>query len=168
VLFRSGGAHPQDFDLTLEDGSGNLIRAELQTLEFIDHTNHVYLPRIEGFGLLQGIEFIGDEFLDINTEHLGRTGTVLVTICPEPGCTLEDYLASGGLGDWIQVEDFVLVIDGSRCWGDLNHDWVIDQADLGILIGCYGQNDGGDLNGDGVTDQADIGILLGNYNLDCD
>ncbi len=47
--------------------------------------------------------------------------------------------------------------------GDFNDDGIVDQADLGILLGAYGNSDEGDLDGDGDTDQADLGQLLGNY-----
>jgi streptogramin lyase len=47
--------------------------------------------------------------------------------------------------------------------GDLDGDGDVDQADLGILLSCYGVSDCGDLDGDGDTDQADLGLLLANY-----
>ncbi len=47
--------------------------------------------------------------------------------------------------------------------GDLDGDGDVDQADLGILLSCYGTSDCGDLDGDGDTDQADLGQLLANY-----
>ncbi len=49
------------------------------------------------------------------------------------------------------------------CLGDLDGDGDTDQADLGVLLAAYGNDDGGDLNGDGFTDQADLGALLGDY-----
>ncbi len=49
--------------------------------------------------------------------------------------------------------------------GDLDGDGDIDQADLGILLSCYGVSDCGDIDGDGDTDQADLGALLGNYGV---
>ncbi len=51
--------------------------------------------------------------------------------------------------------------------GDLNGDGCVGQADLGILLAAYNQDDGGDLDGDGDTDQADLGTLLGNYGDGC-
>lgn len=46
--------------------------------------------------------------------------------------------------------------------GDLNGDGVVDGADLGILLGAWGDGPGSpaDLNQDGVVDGADLGILL--------
>ncbi|MCK4873010.1 MAG: hypothetical protein KAS72_09820 [Phycisphaerales bacterium] len=51
--------------------------------------------------------------------------------------------------------------------GDLNNDCVVDQQDLGILLGAYGNSDVGDIDGDGITGQADLGIMLGNYGESC-
>ncbi|MFO0873363.1 MAG: PQQ-dependent sugar dehydrogenase [Phycisphaerales bacterium] len=49
--------------------------------------------------------------------------------------------------------------------GDLNGDGHVDGADLGLMLGVWGECTGtpcaGDLNGDGVVDGADLGSLLG-------
>ena len=44
--------------------------------------------------------------------------------------------------------------------GDLDGDGDVDGADLGLLLGAWGQG-GGDLDGDGLTNGADLGLLLG-------
>jgi len=65
-----------------------------------------------------------------------------------------------------------LVIDGPNqpppsCLGDLNLDYVVNGADLGLLLGAWGACPGGtpgcigDLNNDGVVNGADLGLLLG-------
>jgi hypothetical protein len=46
---------------------------------------------------------------------------------------------------------------------DLNSDGVVGGADLGILLGKWGQAGSGDLNSDGVIGGADLGILLGKW-----
>lgn len=56
--------------------------------------------------------------------------------------------------------------------GDLNGDGLVDQQDLGILLGDWGCAAGpglcpGDADGDGDTDQADLGVLLANFGLAC-
>ena len=53
------------------------------------------------------------------------------------------------------------------CFGDLDGDGDVDQADLGILLSAYNSNAGGDLDGDGDTDQADLGLLLSAYGQPC-
>jgi hypothetical protein len=48
------------------------------------------------------------------------------------------------------------------CNSDLNNDRVVTGADLGVLLGSWGQSDVlADLNADGVVGGADLGILLG-------
>lgn len=48
---------------------------------------------------------------------------------------------------------------------DLNHDGVVDGADLGILLGAWGACAGcaADFNGDGAVDGADLGVMLGSW-----
>ncbi|MBL9148673.1 MAG: hypothetical protein JNM94_08270 [Phycisphaerae bacterium] len=45
--------------------------------------------------------------------------------------------------------------------GDINGDNVVDGADLGLLLGGWGQPGASDLNNDGTTDGADLAVLLG-------
>ncbi len=44
---------------------------------------------------------------------------------------------------------------------DLNFDGVVDAADLAIMLGSWGTNDGSDLDLDGVVGGSDLAILLG-------
>ena len=56
------------------------------------------------------------------------------------------------------------------CAGDVNGDGVIDTADLGQLLGDFGNVGPGepaDLNGDGMVDTADLGLLLGEFGQSC-
>lgn len=53
-----------------------------------------------------------------------------------------------------------------QCFSDLNGDGVVNGADLGLLLGSWGdcaQSCAADLNGDGVVDGADVGLLLGDW-----
>ncbi len=47
------------------------------------------------------------------------------------------------------------------CLGDLNTDRTVNGADLGILLGQWGQTGSGDLDGNGIVGGADLGLLLG-------
>ena len=48
--------------------------------------------------------------------------------------------------------------------GDVNHDGIVDGADLGILLGAWGEAFvDSDINLDGVVDGADLGLLLGGW-----
>lgn len=51
--------------------------------------------------------------------------------------------------------------------GDLDLDGCVGQADLGILLSCYGMPCG-DVDADGATDQTDLGLLLGSFGEGCD
>ncbi|MFO0874453.1 MAG: FG-GAP-like repeat-containing protein [Phycisphaerales bacterium] len=50
--------------------------------------------------------------------------------------------------------------------GDLDHDGVVDGADLGLLLAAWGSSDAdADLNADGVVDGADLGALLAAWEM---
>lgn len=51
------------------------------------------------------------------------------------------------------------------CPADLNHDGVVNGADLGLLLGSWGPCSGcaADLNADGVVNGADLGLMLGSW-----
>lgn len=65
--------------------------------------------------------------------------------------------------------DTILHLEGPwpcdpECSPDLNHDGLVDGADLAIMLGVWGTDGAGtcaDLNGDGIVDGADLAILLG-------
>ncbi|MFO0839780.1 MAG: hypothetical protein U1D55_14815 [Phycisphaerae bacterium] len=61
----------------------------------------------------------------------------------------------------------VLTLNNTPCPGDLNLDRLVDERDLGILLGAWMSGPGGDLTGDGMTDPADLGVLLGNWSTAC-
>ena len=55
------------------------------------------------------------------------------------------------------------------CPWDINHDFVTDTADLGLLIAAFGGvNPDADLNDDGVVDTADLGLLIAAFGSICD
>ena len=58
---------------------------------------------------------------------------------------------------------FVLDLHPSAgsCVGDLNGDGSVTGADLGILLGDWGQATASDIDGNGLVDGADLGRLLG-------
>ncbi|MBL9140359.1 MAG: VCBS repeat-containing protein [Phycisphaerae bacterium] len=72
---------------------------------------------------------------------------------------------------WVQATDWAGNIGNSASkffveggtppvYGDLNGDGVVSGADLGLLLGNWGNPGTGDLNGDGTVDGADLGGLL--------
>ncbi|HUU83744.1 MAG TPA: hypothetical protein VM243_09590 [Phycisphaerae bacterium] len=107
-------------------------------------------------------------------------------VVPDGSATIPSVVAEGGgggapilgtltgvatsyntLGD---CNEFAFDLIVGQCRGDLDGDYDIDQADLGILLadwGCTGGGCPGDCNGDGDTDQADLGILLAHWGQEC-
>jgi hypothetical protein len=73
-----------------------------------------------------------------------------------------------------QTEEFVNILpedfapEDMGCFADLNDDFVVDGADLGVLLGAWGAagEEIADLNGDGAVDGADLGLMLGEWG-DC-
>ncbi len=64
---------------------------------------------------------------------------------------------------------YVFDVHGVVCPADINQDFVIDTADLGLLIAAFGSADtASDLNDDGVVDTADLGVLIAAFGSDCD
>jgi hypothetical protein len=75
--------------------------------------------------------------------------------------------ASSGAAYNVTFDD--LVIEGTlvSISADLNGDALVDGADLGLMLGAWGECPKGccdaDLNGDGEIDGADLGLLLGEW-----
>jgi hypothetical protein len=46
---------------------------------------------------------------------------------------------------------------------DLNGDGTVDGADLGILLGNWGNAGAGDIDGSGAVDGADLGALVADW-----
>jgi hypothetical protein len=89
---------------------------------------------------------------------------------PRPGLArvhLNLWLVNGnapldGQNQEISLVSFDFEPDGT-CLGDLNSDGLVNGADLGLLIGDWGNTGGGigDLNGDLLCDGADLGLMIG-------
>lgn len=74
--------------------------------------------------------------------------------------TWNDMPDSGGSYAHIAVIEF----GGPACRADLNHDGRVDGADLGEVLGSYGQTGvPADINGDGIVNGADLGEVLGTF-----
>jgi len=148
-----------------------------------DNTVVTFLPTLGQFAktrvLLQGFEVTGnvESSAKIVIKGAAKGG------CPSAGSCLEPH---GGLGcedeaccllvcdadpfccevawDAICVARACATCDG--CFADLDGDFKVDGADLGILLNNWGNSGCGDLDFDGIVDGADLGILLNNWG-DC-
>lgn len=96
-------------------------------------------------------------------DGLGIAGSSSATlIVDDPGDSVFDLVVESPQG--IAISD--AMVFSEDLLGDINHDAAVDGADLGLLLGAWGDCDFGapcdaDLNADGVVDGADLGILLG-------
>ncbi|MEC9373540.1 MAG: hypothetical protein VYC34_06840 [Planctomycetota bacterium] len=64
----------------------------------------------------------------------------------------------------IDAEAFVLLdLDPSPCPADLDGDGAVGSADLGALLGAWGQPDPADFDGSGSVGSEDLGVLLGSW-----
>ena len=70
---------------------------------------------------------------------------------------------SSWLCGWTASQAFGYATSGciAPCLGDVNGDQVVGGADLGSLLGNWGNQGTGDLNNDGVVNGSDLGQLLG-------
>ena len=78
----------------------------------------------------------------------------------------------GGQGTWNDMPDSggsyahiaVIEFGGPACRADLNRDGRVDGADLGEVLGSFGQSGvPADINGDGIVNGADLGEVLGTF-----
>ncbi|MFO0963531.1 MAG: choice-of-anchor tandem repeat NxxGxxAF-containing protein [Phycisphaerales bacterium] len=112
---------------------------------------------------------------------LGRTGDTTFTGTPAEQITLIGSTGvngnSGNTGisstGWLvlRAADFTnqvyavsrIFLGSNPCPSDLNGDQVVDGADLGLLLGNWGNSGVGDIDGSGTVDGADLGLLLGGW-----
>jgi len=79
------------------------------------------------------------------------------------------YFAVGGY-DNTQTGPFnieIIAPAAPACPADLNHDGVVNGADLGLMLGSWGPCAGcaADLNHDNIVNGADLGLLLGSWGV---
>ncbi len=113
----------------------------------------------------------GDTFEPLNQATAATPGEaargsyVVFEGLTSPTCEIAVTGESGNVG----VAGFQIVKSGPSCFADLNHDGVIDAADLGLMIGAWNQPasafPAADLNGDGIIRAADLGLLIGSWGV---
>ncbi|HMN97174.1 MAG TPA: hypothetical protein PKC43_11850 [Phycisphaerales bacterium] len=104
-----------------------------------------------------------DELLDLYAGSGGGTGIDLASV----GLAQAKYVrisVPAGASRSIELDAIVGILFARANAADLDGDGVVDGADLGILLGAWGETGPGlpaDLDGNGTVDGADLGILLG-------
>ncbi len=121
----SGAGDTADFagamsgsDFQVFDEFGNSWSGNLSRFELTDRTNSLIRPGIEGQGFITDIVFSGPTFQGITTSDLETLGTIftftfVIETVPGDPVTLEEYLASGGLGGLaVEIETIEARIKG--------------------------------------------------------
>ncbi len=100
-------------------------------------------------------------------------GRIVVTRDGAPLFDVTDPNYAGGTGsvalygfsqDAITLTNMVATPDPTACPADLNHDGIVNGADLGMLLAAWGSADAtADLDGNGNVNGADLGMLLAGW-----
>lgn len=151
--------------------------------------NSVQAIQLAGGTYLAGLQFDPPICLDGNTDNIvfvlsfaamptgsgyglraaGNAGTSTYPLfLKSASCGITTYTNTlnigGGFPDpWAVKVNGNFVSCGAPCPADLNNDGVVNGADLGLLLGNWGNSGTGDINGSGTVDGADLGVLLGNW-----
>ena len=69
---------------------------------------------------------------------------------------------------WAKPDDYPVAMDPiDSLIGDLNHDGLVNGADLSMLLGSWSTSDAeSDLDGSGLVDGADLSRLLANWSTE--
>jgi hypothetical protein len=148
------------------------------TMVFTDKEGDVAdaTPVVNNLNLLvtspSAVQYRGNVFNASGVSTTGGTNDAINNVeqvhvaAPEAGVWTVEVIANA-VNSPLDDQGFALVITGAvtttlSCAGDVNGDFVLDTADLGLMLDVFGTNDASaDLNGDGVVDTADLGALLG-------
>ncbi|MEE2971996.1 MAG: hypothetical protein VX672_02635 [Planctomycetota bacterium] len=90
-----------------------------------------------------------------------RTSRGLFGVAASTSNLTPELAAQAWIGSEDDFDDRAVEID---CPGDLNFDGRVDSADMGLLLGLWGEDDPlGDLDRTGIVDSADLGLLLSRF-----
>lgn len=109
--------------------------------------------------------------LELVTENAGVwvEKTFRIADVVTPTSTMRVRFRARDLGNGSVVEAGVddVKVFGYDCTaarpGDLNGDGVVDGADLGVLLGNWGNPGSGDIDGNGTVDGADLGAMVADW-----
>lgn len=139
-------------------------------------------------GINGSIVVVGAEQSDLNSEDAGAAYLFEIESGDEVS-TLDPFFLDDGnrFGGSVGIDPDLAIVGAYRndlpnndgglavvydarfvCPSDINADGVLDAADLGGVIGAFGNSGGAaDINEDGVVDAADLGILISLFGQDC-
>lgn len=156
-----------DSALFCSSSSGPTVQADVWFLYTADCTGELSIAtcgvdfdsRVDVYQAASGCPSSGDGPV-VCGDDVGCGDDVLVTTLALEGT---QYLIRIGSPDGTTGSGDLLIACEpfeEPCPEDLNGDGEVNGADLGLLLGAWG-NANGDLNGDGVTNGADLGLMLG-------
>ena len=101
-----------------------------------------------------------------SADNGGAGGTQMTWVTSASAPSVGENDGAPGVGDGFAsgtVWAFEFTVE-ARCNADFTGDGLVDGADLGVLLGLWGDDAfPADLNGNGVVDGADLGLLLGEW-----
>jgi uncharacterized membrane protein len=114
----------------------------------------------EGYIWIQGRGYVA---LEDYAAEFGVTMPEGVRLALPLGISADELTITGTARGPFGTSPFVLDLHptAGSCLADLNGDGGVTGADLGILLGDWGQATASDIDGNGVVDGADLGRLLG-------
>jgi uncharacterized membrane protein len=114
----------------------------------------------EGYIWIQGRGYVA---LEDYAAEFGVTMPEGVRLALPLSISADELTITGTARGPFGTSPFVLDLHptAGSCVGDLNSDGSVTGADLGILLGDWGQATASDIDGNGVVDGADLGRLLG-------
>jgi hypothetical protein len=164
--------------LQVTAAGSSIVEADIEFTNLSKITANVCTPSCSSFVLNTGvaqttlfIKRVG------STLTLGFAGTVDFPLLTKTAPALSGPLsvklyqedkANSNAAYSVWFDDVVITGALEEIGADLNVDGVVDGADLGKLLGEWGDCDGEsccetDINDDGVTDGADLGLMLGEW-----
>ena len=124
------------------------------------------LCMVDRGGRVEAYRFTANGFLR-NEQHPMegvQVGEGPFTIAASTSNLRPELEADAWIGSEDEFDDRAVEVD---CPGDLDFDGKVDSADMGLLLGMWGERQSiADLDGSDLVDSADLGLLLG-YFGDC-
>ena len=133
---------------------------------FLSADDNDMLCMIDRQGRVEAYRFTPDGF-QRNLQHAMegvRTAGGLFAVASSTSNLTPELEAQAWIGSEDDFDDRAIELD---CPGDLNFDGRVDSADMGLLLGMWGEDRSiADLDRNGTVDSADLGLLLSHFG-DC-
>ncbi len=151
-------SQPADIDVDVGQSAGFGVGSEGSSL--------TYQWRRNGESLVNGTTPSGSVLVNVTSYAM------LVQNAQEADAGEYDCVVTGACGN-VTSEAATLTVNPPppECAGDANGDFLVNGADLSVLLGLFGTavtpGTGADFNGDGLVNGADLSVLLGLFGSAC-